>query len=447
MPDVSGAPPPSTAPAGTTRELLRLAWPLMFSNLAYTVVGFTDTLIMGRLGVTEVGAVGFASLCLLTLMLLFRGSLNTAATFTARAVGANHPAGVSRWASVFLTLALIGLPVALIGPALVDGLFVLLQPAPDITAVARTYAHIRVFEAPLVFLGTVALSIMVGLGNTRTPMQLAWMVVIVNAALALLFVFGFGWGVAGAAWAALIAVGIQNALAVLLLHRLHARAYGPFRLTRPTRDELRSFARVGLPAGTTELGEVGAFTVFQGVISRLGPAELAASQIANQFASLGFLPAFALASATGSLLSRALGAGRPDIARRVGWRGALLAAALMGALGLLFLLVPRQLIGLFNHDTQVLALGTSVLAVMAAYQLLDGLAIVLGGALGGAGDTRFRLVVTLTGAWLVMVLSATYLAPRYGVTGAWTGALAYIALAAIAYALRFASGRWQHLRL
>lgn len=447
LPRVSAAASPSAAPQGTTRELLALAGPLMLSNLAYTVVGLTDTLLMGRLGVVEVGAVGFAHLCLLTLVLLFRGSLNTAATFVARSLGAGDEAGVRRWASVFLGCGLVGVPLALMGPWLLDGLFGLLRPDPSITAVARAYVGIRVWEVPALLLGSAALAVMVGLGNTRTPMRLAWLVMVVNAALAVLFVFGLGWGVAGAAWASVIAVTLQNGLALWLLGRLHGPRFGRFWPARPTRDELGSLGRVSLPAGVTELAEVSAFTVFQGVISRLGPTELAASQIANQLASLGFLPAFALSSATGSLLSRALGAGRADIAARIGWRGTGLAAAFMGVLGVLFLTLPEPLIGLFNRSPEVLTLGAGVLAVMAAYQILDGVAIVLGGALGGAGDTRFRLIVTLTGAWGVMVLGATLLAPRYGVTGAWAAALAFIAFAAVAYAIRFASGRWVRARL
>lgn len=451
MPVVPGLsspePSPNLAPQGTTRELLGLAWPLMLSNLAYTAVGFTDTLLMGRLGVVEVGAVGFASLCLLTLVLLFRGSLNTAATFVARALGAGDRPGVGRWASVFLSCALVGVPLAVLGPLLLNGLFALLRPEAEIAAVAGTYAHIRVWEVPLVLLGSAALSVMVGLGNTRTPMLLAWLVVLVNAALAVTFIFGLKWGVAGAAWAAVLAVGLQNLLAVALLVRLHGASFGPFRLVRPTRAELRRLLQVSVPVGFTELAEISAFTVFQGILSRLGPVELAASQIANQLASLGFLPAFALGSATGSLLSRALGAGRPDIATRIGWRGTALAAGLMAALAALFILAPRALIGVFNQSPEVLALGTTVLAIMAGYQILDGVAIVLGGALGGAGDTRFRLIVTLTGAWLVMVAGALWLAPRYGVAGAWGSALVFIAFAAVAYAVRFASGRWRRVQL
>lgn len=446
-PALDPSPPSQSAPRGDTRELLGLAWPLMLSNLAYTAVGFTDTLLMGRLGVVEVGAVGFAHICLLTLILLLRGSLNTASTFVARALGAGDREGVQRWASVFLSCALLGVPLALAAPLLVDALFALLRPDPSVTDVARTYAHIRVWEIPLVMLGSAAISVMVGLGDTRTPMRLAWLVVALNAALAVLFIFGLGWGVQGAAWAAVLAVGLQNGLALVLLSRRHGRRFGPFGLVRPTRTELGSLARVSLPAGVTELGEISAFTVFQGIISRLGATELAASQIAVQLASLGFLPAYALSSATGSLLSKALGAGRPDLAARIGWRGMWLAAGLMGVLGVLFLVMPGTLLGLFNQDPGVLKLGATILAVMAAYQVLDGVAIVLGGALAGAGDTRFRLLVTLTGAWLIMVLGASWLAPRYGVGGAWGAALVFISLAAVAYALRFASGRWQRASL
>lgn len=415
----------------------------MFSNLAYTAVGFTDTLIVGRLGVAEVGAVGFSGIVLLTILLLFRGSLNTAATFVARALGAGDRSGVRRWVGVFLTLSLIGVPLAFAGPWIVDAAFALLKPDPVVSDIARAYAHVRIFETPFVLIGTASLSIMVGLGNTRTPMVLAWLVMILNAILASLFVFVFDLGVRGAAWATLIAVVVQQVLAFVLLHRLHGGVFGGFRFVRPTRPEMASFARVSLPVGVTELGEVSAFTAFQGVISRLGPTELAASQIANQLASLGFLPAFALSAATGSLVSRALGANRADIATKVGWRGAGIAAAFMGVLGVLFLLFPRQLMSVFNGDPGVLRLGAAVLAVMAAYQILDGIAIVLGGALGGAGDTRFRLVVTMTGSWIVMVLGSVYLAARFGVTGAWAAALAYMLVAALAYVWRFHSGRWR----
>ena len=440
-------PVPNNAPSGTTRELVTLAWPLVLSNLAYTAVGFTDTLYMGRLGVLEVGAVGLASLVLFTVSLLFRGALNTASTFVARALGSNDRAGVQRWAGIFLTLSLVGLPLAVVGPWLVGGVLDLLHTAPDIARVAKSYGHIRVYEFPFVLLGTASLAVMLGLGNTRTPMVLSWMLVVVNAVLAALFVFVFHWGVVGAAWATMIAVTLQGVLAFGLLLRLYRTEYGWLWFVRPNNQELRSVGRISLPAGATDLADVGAFTAFLGVIARLGPTELAASQIANQFASFGFLPAFALSASTSSLLSRALGAGEPRLARRIGWRGVALSAALMLVLTLVFLLFPRPLISLFNHDPEVLKLGTTVLAVMSGYLLLDGVGIVLGGALGGAGDTRFRLLVTLGGAWLVMVPAATWLAPRYGVGGAWCAALLYIAVLAGTYAWRFWSGRWMKARL
>ncbi|MFC4456280.1 MATE family efflux transporter [Deinococcus sonorensis] len=441
--------PPDTAnaPLGTTRELVTLAWPLVLSNLAYTAVGFTDTLYMGRLGVVEVGAVGLASLVLFTVSLLFRGALNTASTFVARALGGNDRPGVQRWAGVFLTLSLLGLPLAVVGPWLVSSVLTLLHAAPSILQVAQAYAHVRILEIPFVLIGTASLAIMLGLGNTRTPMVLSWMLVIVNAVLAAVFVFVFRWGVVGAAWASLVAVALQGLLAFWLLLRLYRGEYGRMWFVRPTREELQAVGRISLPAGATDLADVGAFTAFLGVIARLGPTELAASQIANQFASFGFLPAFALSASTSSLLSRALGAGQPALARRIGWRGAALAAGLMLLLTAAFLLFPQPLIRLFNQDPEVLKLGTTVLAVMSGYLLLDGIGIVLGGALGGAGDTRFRLLVTLGGAWLLMVPAATWLAPRYGVGGAWCAALLYIAVLASVYAWRFWSGRWYRARL
>ena len=445
----AAAAPAPAAPLGTTRELLTLAWPLILSNLAYTAVGFTDTLYMGRLGVLEVGAVGLASLVMFALPLLFRSALNTAATFVARALGAGETAGIRRWAGVFLSLSLVGLPLLLTVPQLIGGVLALLNASPDIARVAHTYLAIRVYELPLLLLGTACVSVMLGLGNTRTPMLLSWLLVVVNAGLAALLVFGLHLGVAGVAWANVVAISVQGALAFVLLRRQFQNhtEYGRLWFVRPSRAELGSVLRVSLPAGASDLAEVAAFTAFLGIIARLGPTELAASQIANQFASFGFLPAFALSASTSSLLSRALGAGRADLAARIGWRGAGLAAGLMLILTLAFLLIPRTLISLFSQDPQVLLLGASVLLVMSAYQLLDGVGIVLGGALTGAGDTRFRLIVTLLGSWLIMVPGAAWLAPRYGVGGAWGAALLYITLVSGLFAWRFWSGRWRTARL
>ncbi|MBB6097690.1 MATE family multidrug resistance protein [Deinobacterium chartae] len=426
--------------SGLTAELLQLAWPLIVSNLAYVLLGIVDTVYMGRVGAVEVGAVGLASNAVLTLMLLFRGTLETLPIFGARALGAGDPAGFRRWYSVYLALALLlGTVLALSGPSLLQALLRLLGTDPQVVGPVLIYGTIRMYEAPLHLLATVNGQAFVSSGDTRTPMRIAWAMVLLNALLAYLFVFGLGWGIAGAGWATFLAVAFQAGLSQVLLWR----RFGPLLPGLPRRAELLKIVTVGVPVGLSTLAISAAFTTFNGLISRLGPLELAASQIAQQLAAFGFMPAFALSVAASTLVARALGERRPDRARRIGWRGAGVAAVLMGLLGLLFWTVPVPLLSLFTDRQEVWPLGSQVLRIMAIYQVMDAVAIVLGGTLAGAGDTRFRLMISLLGSWGVMVLPASYLLSHgYGLTAAWTAALVYIAFAALAFGGRFWSGRW-----
>ncbi|MBB6096834.1 MATE family multidrug resistance protein [Deinobacterium chartae] len=432
-----------------TRELLGLALPMMLSNLAYTLLGVIDTLYMGRIGTVEVAAVGLANITVMTLILFFRGSLNTVTIFVARAFGANTPEGVRRWYGIFLALALLaGIPVAALGQAGLLGILRLFGPEAAVFEAAHTYGAIRLLEAPFSMLVSVNVGFMVALGNSRTPMVLAWTTVAVNALLAWLMIFPLGMGVAGAAWSTVAALAVQALLSHLAVARQYGAVYGPLRPLRPTRAELTSIGRISAPAGLTELAEVSAFNTFIGVISRLGAVELAASNIANQFASFGFMPVFALSAATGSLVSRYLGSGNPDASARVGWRAAGLGMLLMLPLALAFVFIPEPLLRLFTNQDEIIPLGMQVMRLMAIYQILDGLGIILGGALGGAGDTRFRMLVTVSGAWGIMVPAALLLTNAgYGVQGAWGGALIYIMLISLIYAVRFRSGRWRKATL
>jgi len=426
------------------RELLTLALPLMFSNLAYTLIGLTDTAFMGRVGTVEVGAVGLGNLLLLTLELLFRGSLETVTVFAARAYGEKNPLEVGRTYGRFLMLALLlAVPVTLLSYPALEGILALLHPTPEVLEALRSYAQVRLLEIGFVLLSSVNLGFMLGIGNSRTPMLISWATVLLNGTLAYALIFPLGLGIRGAALATLSAFTFQAALSSFLVWKLYSRSYA-LRPFLPARADLSRLLTVAAPAGATQLLEVSAFTAFLGVVSQLGPRELAASQVANQLASIGFMPAFALANATGSLLSRYLGAKRPDLAARVGWHGARFGGFAMGLLACFFVFTPLPLIKIFTDKEELFGLAVQVLRLMAIYQILDGLGIVLGGALQGAGDTRFRLGVTVLGSWGIMVPLAYGLSRGpLGLNGAWLGALVYFFFAAALYAWRFSSGRWK----
>ncbi|HWG85048.1 MAG TPA: MATE family efflux transporter, partial [Deinococcales bacterium] len=112
-------------------------------------------------------------------------------------------------------------------------------------------------------------------------------------------------------------------------------------------------------------------------------------------------------------------------------------------------LFARPLVAAFNDGERVLALGTSLLYLMALWQVLDAAGIIFRGALLGAGDTRFAAGITAVCGWVIMVPSAYVFAfvLKWGVLGAWCGPLLFIAVAGTLYFLRFRSGVWAEARL
>ncbi len=117
----------------------------------------------------------------------------------------------------------------------------------------------------------------------------------------------------------------------------------------------------------------------------------------------------------------------------------------MGLVGLGYFIAPELLMGIFSDDPEVVAAGVAILRLVALYQVVDAAAIVLGGSLNGAGDTTYTMLARLVCAWgLFLPLAYLFAFPLGGgVRGAWAGAMVYLIALALAYLLRFRSGRWK----
>jgi MATE family multidrug resistance protein len=185
------------------------------------------------------------------------------------------------------------------------------------------------------------------------------------------------------------------------------------------------------------------------MIGRLGTETLAANNIALQYMSMSFTLGVAIAQACSSLVAQYLGAKEPKQAERVGYRAMFLGMVVMGLVGMAYLIAPRFLMSLFSDDPTVIQAGVIILTLVAFYQVIDGLTIVLGGALNGAGDTTFTMVARAVMAWVVFVPSVYVLifVFKAGIGGAWAGAFLFLLGLAILYFWRFRSGRWKLINL
>ncbi|MEM7332436.1 MAG: MATE family efflux transporter [Chloroflexota bacterium] len=454
--DTQLSPQTQQSSTNITLEVAKLAGPLVLLNLSQTLLGVADTFFVSRIGTDAVAAVGLASVIYFAVFMLFRGTANSTVVFVGRAHGEqdNSKLGTAVWQSIN-TIAWLSL-ITFILPFLFTQIINLAAPADNsnVGSLGIAYARIRSLEIPLIMFSGVVWGFLVGRGDSRTPMILAWITVGINIFLDWLLVLGNlgvpAMGVRGAATATVLANSINAILsAAILFSKANHQKFNSRQLRFSTWSEVKSVLSIGLPMGLGDFIEIASFSIFFALIARLGTEILAANQIALQFMSVSFTFGIAIAMAASSLVSKHLGAKEPELAEKVGYRAMYLAMGGMGAIGASYLIAPAALIGVFSQETAVIEAGVTILRLVALYQIFDGIGIVLSGALSGAGDTRFTMLSRIILAWGVFIPLVYLLIFRFngGIWEAWAGALVYLIGLSIVYFLRFRSGVWKRIQI
>ena len=438
--------------SGSLREVFHLAYPVVLTQVSATAMGVVDSAMVGRLGPTQLAAVGFASVWMWTFFTLFYGTANGVQTFVSQADGAGRRETCGAWAwqgaYAILPATLVGVCLAM---ASIGSLLHLLGPSPELQGFAVSYVSARLPGEVGLAAVMVLASFFRGLGDTRTPLYATLAANVVNAALDYGLIFGrLGlpeWGIAGAG----AATAIGNAFSAVWLF-LAFRRSGVDRRFRtgavaPDADAIRRFLRVSMPVGGQWCLGMTSFALFITLVARMGDVAMAASQAFVMLLSLSFMQAIGISVAASTLVGRYVGAGDPDAASR-SFRSSLILGALLAAtVGLLFVCLPGPLLRIFTDDPTVMKLGGPLLMVGALFQFFDAGGIIAEGALRGAGDTRWPFLVHTLLGWFFFVPSAYAIGIvlHGGLTGAWiAGALYVIVLSSLLIA-RFRSGAWRRI--
>jgi MATE family multidrug resistance protein len=439
------------------RKLLSLSWPIVLARATQSVVGFCDALMVAPLGEEPLAAATTGALNTLAIIILPMGTVFIVQSFAAQLRGRGELSAIRRYAwygiwiafaSGLLTMALLPLvPVVL-------GWF---DYSPAVHDQMSTYLRIRLWSVfPVV--ATEALGNWYGgLGNTRVAMAAGILTMVANVLGNYALIephFGLpGYGIAGAAWAS---VG-SSWLGFGLVAALFAVGWGAPAATASSRlkwSELVRVLRFGLPNGMNWFLEFAAFTLFvNGVVAHLGTTVLAALNVVMQINTISFMPAFGVSSAGAILVGEAIGRHAKDEVPRIVRLTAGVAMAWMTSIGLLYLVFPAPLMGLFEpRDVKagvLLATGATMLRLASVWQLFDAAAMALSEALRAAGDTAWCMIMRIVLAWGVFtpVAWAAVFVFGGGVLTVMIALIGYICLLAVAFYLRFASGRWRQIEL
>lgn len=426
--------------------LLIFALPMMLGNFFQQAYTMADSVIVGRfVGEDALAAVGASySLTNVFISIAIGGGVG-ASVITSQTFGRRDYPRMKRSVSTAL-LAFLAISIALGGVGLLFSrqIMVLLNTPQNILADATTYLNIYFIGLPFLFMYNVLSSMFNALGKSRIPLYLLIFSSLLNIGLDIWMVGPLQMGVAGAAWATLIAQGISAVLSFSIFLR-ELKTY-PGKLEGRFFDlrELQNMGRVALPSilqqSTVSIG----LMLVQSVVNSFGSQMLAGYSAAMRIESICVVPMSAMGNAISSYTAQNIGAGKEDRVKS-GYRVSYgIIFAIAAAICLVVQLLARPLISLFLEAPSAAAFDTGIACVrfMGWFYVLIGLKMISDGVLRGAGDMTMFTVANLVNLGLRVILAVT-LAPRFGIQFVWMAVPAGWLINYLISFFEYRTGKWK----
>lgn len=401
-------------------KLIQFSLPLLIGNLAQQLYNTVDSIVVGKyIGDTALAAVGTAGPILNLLLVLFMGIATGASILASQYFGAKDRPGLSRvvGSSIFLTAA-SGLLMTGVGYFASPLLIGLIAPPADVAVGAIAYLQI-------IFIGilggaayNIFSGILRGIGDSFYPLACLVLACLMNIALDILFVARFDMGVAGVAWATIIAQGVSGVLCLIRLVRMKDLIDVNRETLVPDRPITRRLAQLGFPSGVTQALFSMSAIVVQGLTNSLGTAVIAANVAVMRVDGFAMMPNFTFGTASTTYVGQNVGARRIDRVRE-GIRDLLkLALGTAGVLVACILLFGHHLMALFTDTGAVITIGLYGLRWLALGYIAFAASQVLQGAMRGAGETMTPMWISIVST-IVIRLPLAYLLAYLTRSEAW----------------------------
>ena len=448
-----GAGPPTPSPQAL--GVFELAWPTILAFGTQTLVRVVSLLMVASLGESAVAGVGVANQFFWLVQALGTVAPTGIMALLSRAVGAGDAklADASLRQGLWLGLA-VGVASSL---AILPATSALISFSYGVSAEVTALGGAYLFWATLGIL-PITLSLVFGAalraaGDTRTPLWIGAAANLLNLALGWVLIYGkLGFpalGVAGAGIAATLAVSLQLPAFFWLWASGRLKVSRAGASARPDFEILGRLLRVGWPAAFEGfLFQVG-LALFMRIVAPYGTEAVAAYQVGTQILAFSFLPGLGFGAAASTLVGQHLGEGDPLRAERSGWRSMLGAMAAMSATGLLIIAFAPQLAALFHLSPLAAERTVDFVWILGAVQPLMAIEYTIGGALRGAGDTRFPLFAIFAGLFLFRLAPAALAAGVFHarLNLVWSALMLDYAVKAALLLYRFGRGRWKSLEI
>ncbi len=444
---------------GGVRQLLSISLPMVVSCACDTLMMFIDRLFLSRLGSEYMSAAMGGGVCCFMFMTFFMGLTGYSNALVAQHLGAGMKDKCSLVTTQALIISIVGFPIILACIPLGRIIFEASGIAEQQLIPQFEYFQLVMYSTVFGLMRNSFSAFFSGIGKTRIVMIAAGSSLIINVFVNYLLIFGnLGFPAMGIRGAAIGTI-IGTACSVLVLcwvyfgraNRMEFRVLENLRFTWAM---LKKLLRLGSSFGVEMLLNIMAFNLMILAFHSYGIAVAGAVTIAYNWDMVAFIPLIGVEVGVTSLVGRFMGAGNPDMAHKVMKSGLKIAGTYSFLTLLVFLFFASPLTLVFEPEekgeflTVTAPLAIYMIKLISIYVLSLSAITVFAGALRGAGDTFWTMMISVFGHWVmavvIIVMSRVF---EFDARHTWIGMVASVLFMALIFFLRYQQGSWRKLRI
>ncbi len=392
------------------KVIIAFTIPMLIGNVAQQLYNTADSIIVGRfVGDNALAAVGSAGPILNLMLVLFMGIATGASIMVSQYFGSRKREELSKTIGVCITLTLIAsLFITAVGPFITHPLLKLLNTPETIIDWCHQYLVIIFIGMVGGGLYNILSGVLRGLGDSVSALIYLLVATFLNIILDLVFVAYFKMGVAGVAWATIIAQFVSAALSLYKLTRMQDLFDMKKEYLIPDKFYSGRLIRLGLPSGVTQAIFSMSMIVVQSLTNSFGEMFIAANVIVMRIDGFVMLPAFSFGSAMTTYAGQNIGARQMDRVVEGAKKGTLVAMGISAVLTAIILLFGKHLMAIFTDTQELITLSNNMMRIIAVGYVLMEVTQCLSGIMRGAGDT-------VTPMWISIISSVALRIPlAYG---------------------------------
>ncbi len=395
-------------------HLIAFSWPMFLGNFLQALYNTVDTFWVGRfLGTEALAAVSASFPIIFFLVSLVMGIGMATTILVSQYYGAKDDRGVKRTVNTSLFLMTVAaLLVTIVGLIIYPSIFRLVNLPESLMKDASAYLTIFLSGLVFTFLYNGLSAIMRGFGDSLTPLYFLVISTVINIILDPLFIMGFGpippLGVAGVAWATVLAQGVSAIFGLIYLFKKARLATWDKNLLKPEKTIVKQLITIGTPAGLQQALVSIAMLFLSGLVNKHGEVIVASYGLGGRIDQFVFMPAMSVSLAVSALAGQNLGADKPERVREI-WRYSnLLTSAIAGVLTIAIFFFPDFWARIFTPDLAVRETTCTYLRIVSLSYIVFSLMFSTGGISRAAGDTLITMSITLLSLWAVRLPLAKF---------------------------------------